>query len=440
MGFILRKYLHVTSAHENLDSSQRLTISDFLNPQTSITMVLIQRATPSSQVGASPFSPMNIPMGTDAHSSQDWSSFTSASNSCTSARNSSPPYSKGVRKFTFNHTWKPTKWFVVMVYIAAIVSWIMALRLHGEAKALIVNLESQEQTHLFHMDQELTTYKDTKSETTKSKKQISKLKKAKLALEHEVRTFQALNEDGEHMSLVVPPKGAEETIVKSWLVQRRGKLQRKIRSMQRFLQEASKQAVLKKYGDGPHKVRFTVAYTDLEENTSTDSFVVQMVPLDLMPHSIEFFLDMIGSKIWDNTVFLHHAKVEHVLAAAPIDYLSQNVKHHHLKYLGWQGLGFPEYSEKQPHKSYTIGFSGTGPTFYINTMDNSAVHGPGGQGHHVLAEDADPCFGEVVEGKEAVDTLVMHGLNQNAMRESDKHPWASKEHTWTHIVKIELVK
>lgn len=313
------------------------------------------------------------------------------------------------------------------------------MRMNNEAQRLIADLTSTEQTHMLHLEQEITTFRETKSEASKIKKQISKLKKAKLALEHEIRTFQALSDNGETMSMPAPPRGADETLVKSWLVHRQGKLQQKIRSMQRFLQEESRRSVLEKFGAGPYKVQFTVAYTDLDEKTSTDTFVIQMAPLDDMPHAIDFFLNMIKSKIWDNTVFLHHEDVEHVLAAAPIDYISQSVKHHHLKYLGWQGLGFPEYSEKQPHKAYTIGFAGLGPTFYINTMDNSQAHGPGGQGHHVLAEDADPCFGEVIEGKEAVDMLIQHGLNQNTMRESNEHPWADKEHTWTHIVKIEMI-
>jgi hypothetical protein len=167
--------------------------------------------------------------------------------------------------------------------------------------------------------------------------------------------------------------------------------------------------------------------------------VVEMASLDTMPHSVDFFLEMIGSKIWDNTVFLHHENVEHVLAAAPIDYISQTVKHHHLNYFGWQGLGFPEYSDKYQHKAYTIGFAGTGPTFYINTIDNASAHGPDGQGHHALAGDADPCFGKVVEGIEAVDTLFLHGLNQHKMRKSEEHPWADDEHTWSHIVKIEIL-
>lgn len=165
-----------------------------------------------------------------------------------------------------------------------------------------------------------------------------------------------------------------------------------------------------------------------------------MAPLDLMPHSVEYFLEMVQSGIWDNTVFLHHEKAEHVIAAAPIDFASRTIKHHHLQYLGWTGLAFPEYSKDfSEHSKYTIGFAGQGPTFYINAMDNSEAHGPGGQGHHTLPEDADPCFAEIIEGRDAIDDLIRLGMNQNKAHEVDQHPWADTEHTWIHLIKIEII-
>jgi hypothetical protein len=394
-------------------------------------MVLIQWATPTKATGAYPPSPMQLPMGDNAgySSSSQWQSYTQPPPS---------PFRATSKKFSFNSTWKPQKWFVVLIYVAAAVSWIMAIRLNAQANELITDLRSQEQTQKFQMQQEFKTYGETKSEAAKSKKQITKLKKARLYLEHEIRVLQALTADGEQMA-IAPPRGADERIVRSWLGHRQAKLQHKIQSMQQFLQEESRQSVLAKHGPGPHNVKFTVAYTDPDDRKSTVSFVVEMASLDIMPHSVDFFLEMIGSKIWDNTVFLHHEQVEHVLAAAPIDYKTQTVKHHHLNYFGWQGLGFPEYSKKHPHKRYTIGFAGKGPTFYINTLDNSDAHGPGGQGHHALDGDADPCFGTVIEGIEVVDLLFLHGLNQSKMRESKEHPWADDEHTWSHIVKIEIM-
>jgi len=159
----------------------------------------------------------------------------------------------------------------------------------------------------------------------------------------------------------------------------------------------------------------------------------------MMPTSIHFFLDMANSGIWNNTVFLHHEDVEHVIAAAPIDYSTQKMKHLELGHVGWYGMGYPEYTEKYPHTKYTLGFAGQGPTFYINTIDNTKAHGPGGQGHHVLPGDADPCFARVVEGTEVVDELIRVGLNQRRTSSGDSLSWADNEHTWTHLVSASII-
>jgi hypothetical protein len=148
-------------------------------------------------------------------------------------------------KFTFNSTWKPKKWFVVLIYIFAAVSWIMALRMNAQANELIADLTSEEQANRAQMEHELTMYRETKAQASKSKKQMAKLKKARTALEHEIRMLQKLTADGEQME-AAPPRGADEILVKSWLVHRRGKLQQKVQLMQKFLQEESRKSVVSK--------------------------------------------------------------------------------------------------------------------------------------------------------------------------------------------------
>lgn len=184
-------------------------------------------------------------------------------------------------------------------------------------------------------------------------------------------------------------------------------------------------------------MKFTVDMVTESRKRSLKSFVVEMAPLDLMPVSIHLFLDMVTAGIWNNTIFLHDEEVEHVIAAAPVDHATQTIKHNHISNIGWVGLGFPEYSDQFPHAQYTIGFAGQGPTFYINTMDNSEQHGPGGQGHHLLPDDADPCFARVVEGFEVIDDLARLGLHQKETTRGS-HPWADDGHTWTHIVSVNL--
>ena len=65
-----------------------------------------------------------------------------------------------------------------------------------------------------------------------------------------------------------------------------------------------------------------------------------------------------------------------------------------------------EYSKKFPHQKYALGLtgrpSGTGPGIYINSRDNSKLHGPGGYAKDGLG---DPCFAKVVKGFDVADRL-----------------------------------
>jgi len=215
------------------------------------------------------------------------------------------------------------------------------------------------------------------------------------------------------------------------------------------------------FGPGPHRVKFTVetiveetktADTDLGGVSSTAwhkvprSFVVELASLSEMPHSVHFFLEMIKIRIWDNTVFVHAEESEHVMSGIPIDYTSRQMKTHHLGYLGWKGLGFPEYSPGYAnHEKYTLGFANmVGPAFYVNTVDNGDLHGPEGSNvrHHLLTKDAEPCFGKVVEGFDVVDDLIEFGMSGKRTNTIAEHPWAGTsggEHTATRIMKVEMV-
>jgi len=232
----------------------------------------------------------------------------------------------------------------------------------------------------------------------------------------------------------------------------------------------SSSSTFSSFGLGPHRARITVGFIEETEGSSSVSetteikptetesranrsvflrdFVIELAPLSLMPHSVHFFLEMVRLKIWDGTVFMHQEDLEHVVAAVPFDYAQQRMKHHHLVYLGRTELGFLEYSPEWNHDKYTIGFSIRGPTFYVNTMDNGHAHGPGGgQSHHLLDHDADPCFARVVEGRDVVDELIAVGSSDGGSDERKRapkhtvndHPWASGNHTVSYIVRIELL-
>ena len=62
-----------------------------------------------------------------------------------------------------------------------------------------------------------------------------------------------------------------------------------------------------------------------------------------------------------------------------------------------------------PQKKFTIGFAGrpSGTDFCINKVDNFIAHGLGGQLHHALTEEADPCFGDIVDGFSTLEKLFV---------------------------------
>lgn len=158
-----------------------------------------------------------------------------------------------------------------------------------------------------------------------------------------------------------------------------------------------------------------------------------------MPVSVNYFLELTSNKIFDDTIFLHHENTEHVIVSAPIDFQSQQVRYNEIEKLGTRSLGFPEYSEKYPHKKYTIGFADDGPTFYINTMDNSEHHGPDGDKKYLLPGEADPCFATIVAGFDAVEDMIEYGLYQYRTKNDGAHPWANEQHAMTHLVKVEII-
>jgi hypothetical protein len=132
--------------------------------------------------------------------------------------------------------------------------------------------------------------------------------------------------------------------------------------LQDYIREQSRQQVIEKYGAGPHRVEFQVASY---HNKKPGQFVVELAPLNFVPHAIETFLDIISNGLWDNTVFYHHNTQHHVLAAAPVNYGTFEPKHYHFDGLGYTGVGFPEYSESFPNDKYTLGFSGKGPRLLV---------------------------------------------------------------------------
>lgn len=204
----------------------------------------------------------------------------------------------------------------------------------------------------------------------------------------------------------------EEKEVK--MAERELKLMRKVDGLEREIQKINRREALERFGEGPHRVEFTLQFPpDNVQGSSKaassaqgkNKFIVELAPLSIMPHSVYHFLRTISLQLWDDTAFVQHTS--HVIQATPTDFYTAQPISYKFKNANLDRLSFQEYSKEYPHERYTVGYAGRpgGPDFYINMEDNTERHGPGGQLHHDLHEEGEPCFGKVVEGRDVVDQI-----------------------------------
>lgn len=188
-----------------------------------------------------------------------------------------------------------------------------------------------------------------------------------------------------------------------------------------------------RYGPGPHRVRFTVEFPSMQNK---GVFVIE-VASELMPHSSKLFLDQVSHRLWDNTAFWHHEGVDHLISAAAVSFKTGESRFHHFGALDVGRVSFAEYSEEMPHVPWTVGFAGKGPEFYINSVDNTKSHGPDGNTHQDNAvNEADPCFGRIVEGLSVVKQ--MYSLSQKQTKQADERKdWNDNE--LTHIISAQIL-
>jgi cyclophilin family peptidyl-prolyl cis-trans isomerase len=195
--------------------------------------------------------------------------------------------------------------------------------------------------------------------------------------------------------------------------------------MQAAIQQLSKQALLEKFGPGPHRVQVQVAfdpasnvYYPATTTTTADGLaekkddmaviVLELAPVDLMPHTVYWFLEQVHAGLYNGCSF--HRNAGHVIQAGPTANFrtpaNSNLQRR-FQQAGFDSVLFQEYAQDFPHLPYTLGFAGRpgGPDFYISMKDNTVPHGPGGQDSYADASEADPCFAKVVAGKDVVDRI-----------------------------------
>jgi Cyclophilin type peptidyl-prolyl cis-trans isomerase/CLD len=155
---------------------------------------------------------------------------------------------------------------------------------------------------------------------------------------------------------------------------------------------------------------------------ATRSFVIEMAPLDLMPHAVHLFLEQVDHGLWTNAWF--YINGPHVIQGGPkVNDDGGGALHSSssapsaderavalapFRNLQLDQLAFSEYSPQYPHRPWTLGYTGRpgGPDFYINKVDNVEAHGPGGQFHHELEEFADACFARVIKGFDTLEDMT----------------------------------
>ena len=371
-------------------------------------------------------------------SSTHMSSSSSFSSLSTHFAMQSPPRKRrsGGRSSFSEPSFSLPAWILPLCYLAVIISWVKAIQQKNALSEATMGVEYQRDQVFLQREENLRLLQQAKDTQNQQERKLRKLERTHDALLHERR----MNEEVYEMKVSTDPELKEllsqkkSGTVTTWIQQRQQGLRHKLEMLEEYIQDQSRKQVLQKYGPGPHKVQFTIQQDD---KASEETFVVQMADLDSMPHSVLTFLDMISHKLWDNTVFYFSPSASHVLAAAPVAYGTFEPKSHHFEALGFTGNVFAEYSEEFTHEPWAIGFSGKGPNFYINISDNRQQHGPGGQGHHDLPGEADPCFGKIISGVKVVKKLVKSNKKLNF---KNQVPVTWEDYAVTRIVRAQLIQ
>jgi len=198
----------------------------------------------------------------------------------------------------------------------------------------------------------------------------------------------------------------------------------KISSFEKYIQETSLRDATRKYGTGVIRVQLILDFLSDRDKKSKPSsglskkhahnsgessqsqqqqhvLILEMAPLELMPHSVYTFLEMVDNHLFDGISFILNAM--NIIKAAPLPYekglLSAKQMDQNFHRLGLETVSFREYNEAFPHEQYTIGFAADGsPDFYINMGDNTEEH------------TGEPCFARIVSGFETVKKMESEPL------------------------------
>ena len=227
-------------------------------------------------------------------------------------------------------------------------------------------------------------------------------------------------------------------------------------------------ALIYRFGPGPHQISIIVDLDDDNDLSSPPNhreIILQLAPVDLMPHSVHLFLSQIADGYWSRGTPAIVINPGHVLQACPhpcLESASLGGKYTGDPYLdmktaGIDAVSFQEYNPLYPHEKYTVGLAGrphSGPEFYINLVNNTFDHGPVEQRKKELGEryqdyvketfgddsddrvlEPDPCFGKVIKGFDVVDKIAER-ITWASLPKEGKEDGRRYEHQMVRPVKI----
>lgn len=187
------------------------------------------------------------------------------------------------------------------------------------------------------------------------------------------------------------------------------RLSKERKDLRQSIQHMSKTLQVEKYGRGPHRLEITVRFDSHLGVDDGGVIIIELAPIDDLPHATYWFLEQVTRGLFDFTSF--HRNPRHiVLAGVGPSFLTtpENMPSvRKFEDAGFSSIMFQEYSNNFPHQKYTLGYAGRpgGPDFYINKLDNTLAHGPGGQKGADDPNEADTCFAKVIDGFDIVDRI-----------------------------------
>ena len=152
-----------------------------------------------------------------------------------------------------------------------------------------------------------------------------------------------------------------------------------------------------------------------------DTIVFETASIDDMPHAVELFLQQVSHGLFNGASFYRNTPNKVQAGFQQNQQLMEKLEAEP----SLSSVLFQEYSPEMTHRQYTLGYPGRpgGPDFYVNMLDNTELHGPGGQIHHSsdVMVDADPCFARVIRGFNTMERIHRSHVVEDEQFRHAKH-------------------